>query len=116
VVVAQEPPPSTEAHSPAMNFLVSLGPPAPAFACPDFVGKPLEEARRIIQAAGFTVGETTQVPSAAGVGTVVGQTPAPGSKIGQDATFVFQVAGPPETPTSPPNAVPAETPHPGQKD
>ncbi len=108
VVVAQEPPPSTEAHSPAMNFLISLGPPTVAYECPNFVGQPVGEARRAIEAAGFKVGEVTQVPQGgtAAVGTVLTQTPAPGSKIGPDATFVFHLAGPPENPTAPPSAPP----------
>jgi len=101
-VVAQDPPPSTEAHTPAMNLLISLGPPTPAFECPDFVGKPLDEVRRIIQTAGFTVGEITQMPTnTAAPGTILTQSPAPGSKISQGAAFVFQVAAPPETPTVP---------------
>jgi len=105
VVVAQDPPASAEAHSPAVNLLVSLGPAAPAYKCPDFVGKPLEEARRVIQAAGFKVGEATQVPTAnATAGIILTQTPAPGSKIDPEATFVFQVAAPPESPTTPPGA------------
>ena len=105
VVVAQEPPPSTEAHSPAMNFLISLGPPAAAYECPNFVGRSVAEARRTIEAAGFKVGEVTPIPTNAAVGTIVNQTPAPGSKMGPDATFVFQVAAPPEnlpTPTGTP--------------
>jgi eukaryotic-like serine/threonine-protein kinase len=111
VVVAQEPPPSTEAHSPAMNFLISLGPPTAAYECPNFVGKPVEEARRTIEAAGFKVGEVTQIPQggAAAVGTVLTQSPAPGSKIGQDATFAFQVAAPPENLAQPPSAPPSGT-------
>jgi len=106
VVVAQEPPPSTEAHSPAMNFLISLGPPSAAYECPNFAGKPVEEARRTVEAAGFKVGDVTQIPQGgtAAVGIVLTQSPAPGSKIGQDATFVFQVVGPPESPTAPPGA------------
>ena len=103
VVVAQEPPPSAEARSPAMNFLISLGPLTPAYECPNFVGKPLEEVRRVVQEAGFKVGEATTVPTTtAATGTILAQTPAPGSKIGQDATFVFQIAGPTESPTTPP--------------
>jgi len=108
VVVAQEPPPSTEAHSPAMNFLISLGPPNVAYECPNFVGQPVGEARRTIEAAGFKVGEITQIPQggAVAIGTVLSQTPAPGSKIGPDARFVFEVAGSPENPTAPPSAPP----------
>src|SRR5579885_3575424 len=39
-VVAQDPPPATtDLQSPAVNFLVSMGPQPPAYLCPDFRGK-----------------------------------------------------------------------------
>jgi len=115
VVVAQEPLASAaEVHSPAMNFLVSLGPLTLAYACPDFVGRPVEEARRTIGAAGFKVGQVTQIPTnAAAVGTILTQSPAPGSKITPGAAFVFQVAAPPANPPMAPVAPPSNPPRPG---
>jgi beta-lactam-binding protein with PASTA domain len=111
-VVAQEPPPTAQpARSPAVNLLVSLGEPAPAFVCPDFVGMNIERARNQISAAGFTVGDVkvqappapsaaasgavpvpgAPVSSAAPSGTIVSQSPAPGSKISAGMVFSFTV-------------------------
>jgi serine/threonine-protein kinase len=96
-VVAQEPPSSaSEVHSPALNVLVSLGVPPQYYKCPDFVGRPLEEVRAIIQKHGFKIGATTMIPTT-GIpsGNIVSQSPQPGSRIESDAEFSFQVAGPP---------------------
>jgi len=112
-VVAQEPPPTAQpARSPAVNLLVSLGEPVPEFVCPDFTGMTLARARNAVTAAGFTVGELkAAVPgvppptpgaspssaspstpaSAVASGTIVGQSPAPGSKISAGTAFTFTV-------------------------
>jgi eukaryotic-like serine/threonine-protein kinase len=115
-VVAQEPPPTSQpARSPAVNLLVSLGEPVAAFVCPDFVGIPLARARSSIAAAGFTVGDVkiaaAQTPApapgapappaapplpspasqAVPSGTIVSQSPEPGSKILAGTTFAFTV-------------------------
>lgn len=93
-IVAQDPPAaSTEIHSPAVNFLVSLGPAPPAYVCPDFVGMQLNQARELIQDGGFTIGHVNPViGSTAPSGTIVGQSPQPGSKILGGDSFTFQVA------------------------
>jgi serine/threonine-protein kinase len=93
-IVAQDPPASTsEVRRPAVNLLVSLGDPTPAYVCPRFVGMPLTQARSIIEGSGFKLGQVTSAPAAPGFGDVIlTQSPAPGSKISPDATFEFQVA------------------------
>jgi beta-lactam-binding protein with PASTA domain len=93
-IVAQDPPASsTEIHSPAINFLVSMGPAPLAYVCPDFVGKRLDDVRGIIQNGGFTISHVNPViGSTAASGTIVGQSPAPGSKILAGDSFTFQVA------------------------
>lgn len=97
-VLAQDPPPSTaDVRSPAVNLLVSLGDPTVAYLCPSFVGKPLADARRAIEKAGFKVGEITPTPAAATKDTILTQSPPPGSKIGPDTVFTFQVASAMET-------------------
>jgi eukaryotic-like serine/threonine-protein kinase len=93
-VVAQDPPPETTAvHSPAVNILVSLGDQPPAYVCPSFVGRPINDARQNLEKAGFKVGQVIPVskPSVP-PNTIVGQTPLAGSKIGPDAEFNFQIA------------------------
>ncbi len=93
-VVAQDPPPSTaEVHSPSVNFLVSLGDIPAAFVCPSFVGQPLAEVRPSLEKAGFKVDQLTPIPTEdKPKGTILTQSPPPGSRIGPDTVFSFQVA------------------------
>jgi len=106
-VVAQDPPPAkAEVKSPAVNLLVSLGDPPAAFMCPNFAGQPLAEARRVLEKAGYKIGQVVPVPTtAAAADTILSQTPPAGSKVDPDTVFVFQVAGPPQ-PVAPPVALP----------
>ncbi len=94
VVLAQDPPATaTEIHSPAIDFLVSLGPAPVAYVCPDFVGMRLDRVRGAIESSGFTIAHANPViGSTAPSGTIVGQSPAPGSKLLGGASFTFQVA------------------------
>jgi beta-lactam-binding protein with PASTA domain len=92
-VLAQDPPPlSTDVHSPAVDFLVSLGEQPPTYLCPSFLGQLLPDARRTLEGAGFKVGQVTPF-AMEGVArdTIIGQTPRPGSMIGPEAVFNFQV-------------------------
>lgn len=93
-IVAQDPPASTtEIHSPAINFLVSMGPASKAFVCPDFVGMKLDLARAAIQRAGFAIEQASPLAgSSAPSGTILSQSPAVGSMILGGASFTFQVA------------------------
>lgn len=93
-IVAQDPPPTVgEVHSPTVNLLVSLGEPPPAFVCPSFIGQSLNEARRVLERAGLKVGQATPIPTdAASVGTILTQSPPPGSKVGPETVFSFQIA------------------------
>src|SRR5579875_2544873 len=93
-VVAQDPPPSTtEIRSPAINFLVSIGENTQAYVCPDFLGKRLDTVLPLVQRAGFSVSKVTPITgTAAPPGTILGQTPVPGSKISAGDSFTFQVA------------------------
>lgn len=112
-VVAQDPPPAkTDVQSPAVNILVSLGGSPVAFMCPSFVGRPLDEARRAVEKAGFKIGQVIPVPLPQGgtaVNTILSQTPQAGSKIEPETVFTFQVAAPPQ-PVAPPEALPLSPP------
>jgi eukaryotic-like serine/threonine-protein kinase len=115
-VMAQEPPASAaEVHSPAVNFLVSLGPEPPAYECPSFVGRPLAEARHFLEEHNLKVGTITPVPKeGVPLNTIVSQTPDAGKKVDADTEVTFQVAGPPPSPTpavpaSPPSTLPPAT-------
>jgi eukaryotic-like serine/threonine-protein kinase len=93
-VLAQDPQPqSTAVHSPAVDFLVSLGAPTPAYECPNLRGQPLAQARQQLEAAGFQVGQVVSLPSASSSpGTIVAQSPPAGSKIAPNTVFSFQVS------------------------
>jgi beta-lactam-binding protein with PASTA domain len=91
-VVAQDPPPASEAHSLAMNFLVSLGErPVEDVLCPSFIGRSFPEVRRVLEKAGFKVGGVTTIPTTdATKNAILSQSPPPGSKIGPGTKFDFQ--------------------------
>jgi len=97
-VVAQDPPAAkADVKSPAVNLLVSLGETPATFLCPSFVGRPLAEARGVLEKAGFKVGQVVPIPTTvAPADTILGQTPPAGSKIGLDVAIDFQVAAPPQ--------------------
>lgn len=93
-VVAQDPPPATtDLQSPAVNFLVSMGPTPAAYLCPNFQGKPVGVVQAQLEQAGFQNIKVTQAQSQ-GVpqGQILQQSPLPGSKITSDTEFDFQVA------------------------
>jgi serine/threonine-protein kinase len=109
-VLAQDPPPTkAEMQSPAVNILVSLGEPPPAYMCPSFVGRLFSDTSKVLDKSGFRIGQITpvatdQIPA----GTILTQSPLGGSKIGADAVFSFQVAGPASS--VPSDAAPPATP------
>jgi serine/threonine-protein kinase len=91
-VVAQDPlPATTEVRTPAINLLIS-GELPPAFLCPRFIGQPIAAVRRILEKNRYLVGQVTPVVTDSAVkGIILTQSPPPGSKIGSDAVFSFQV-------------------------
>lgn len=93
-VVAQDPPPATtEVRTPTVNLLISGGDEPAAYLCPRFVGQPINEVRRILVKSGFKVGEVAPLATDSGSpGVILTQSPPPGSKIGSDAVFSFQVS------------------------
>jgi eukaryotic-like serine/threonine-protein kinase len=92
-VVAQDPPPATaEVRRPAVNLLISGGETPPAFLCPQFIGQPLAQVRRVLEKNGFKVEQVTPVTTNGGsTGIILTQSPPAGSKIGPDTAFSFQV-------------------------
>ena len=93
-IVAQDPPASsTEIHSPAVNFLVSLGDRTAAYVCPDFTGMKLDQVRSQIASAGLNISKVNLVAgNTSPSGTILNQSPAPGSRILAGDSFTFQVA------------------------
>jgi len=93
-VVAQDPPPATtDLQSPAVNFLVSMGPEPPAYLCPDFKGKFIGVVQAELQQAGFQNIKVVSIQSpSVSAGTILQQNPPAGSKVTPDTSFEFQVA------------------------
>ncbi|MGE5327225.1 MAG: PASTA domain-containing protein [Deltaproteobacteria bacterium] len=92
-IVAQDPPSeNTAVRSPAVNLLVSLGPPAVEYLCPNFVGRSINDARQEILKAGLQVGQVTRVTAPTGASNIIlAQSPPAGSKLTPDVVFTFQV-------------------------
>ncbi|TAM84606.1 MAG: PASTA domain-containing protein [Acidobacteria bacterium] len=93
-VVAQDPPPATtDLQSPAVNFLVSLGPTPAAYLCPNFQGKPVGVVQSELEQAGFQNIRITQAAVAGALqGNIIQQLPLPGSRVTPNTVFEFQVA------------------------
>ena len=98
-VIAQSPPPAAEGvASPKVNLLFSAPEETPAYVMPSYMGRPLAEAMRALQAAGLKVGavhsvvqDPTQVPSIA-PGMILRQSVAPGQKVMAGTTIEFDVS------------------------
>ncbi len=83
-IVAQRPEPD-ENMADAITVLVSAGPHEISYSCPDFVNKPLEEAKELAKKMGLLV-ETR------GQGTIVsGQKPRPGTSVRSGETIYFEM-------------------------
>jgi serine/threonine-protein kinase len=93
-IVAQDPPASAaQVRRPAVNLLISLGDPTPAYICPRLVGITLTQARQAIESSGFKLGAVTAVAGTPGpAGVVLAQSPAQGSRISPGMAFDFQVS------------------------
>jgi eukaryotic-like serine/threonine-protein kinase len=100
VIIAQDPTATSAAvRGPGISLLISLGSVPAAYSCPSFIGQPLADARPRLEKAGFKIGQVIAVegqspPAQAGrpPGTILSQSPPPGSKIQAGTTFDFQVA------------------------
>ncbi len=94
-VVAQDPPgDSGTAVSPKVNLLVAAEPAPKAFIMPDFVGRFLPDATAQIEMAGLHLGNVTDIAGATGAqpGTILRQTPAPGTRVTSDSQINFDIA------------------------
>lgn len=93
-VVQQEPAPgSTNATSPHVDLLVSLGARPPGYVMPGLAGLPVAEAKARISAAQLKVSRVIYSPlPGTAQGTVVGQTPPRGSRVQPGDDIELQVA------------------------
>ncbi len=93
-VVQQDPAPgTTDATSPHVDLLVTLGSRPPAYVMPGFYGTNLAEAESKLAAAGLKLPKITlaEVPGAAH-GDIVGQTPGRGERVDDSTVIELQVA------------------------
>jgi serine/threonine-protein kinase len=88
LVVGSDPPgESVLPRGSAVSLLVSTGLGVEEFVMPDLIGRELNGARRQLEAIGFHV---IVPPAAPSVGSIVSQTPPPGSRVTRDALVLLQ--------------------------
>lgn len=94
MVLEQSPAPgATDASSPHVDLLVSLGPEPPAYVMPGLVGMALADAQQKLAAAGLKVTQVTPLPGGgAPLGTVIAQLPAKGARVEPGTSVELQVA------------------------
>jgi beta-lactam-binding protein with PASTA domain len=103
-IIAQSPAPGAQGvASPRISLLYAVAPPEPAYAMPDLTGMPLADATGLVTASGLkTLSVTTVFSSPAdavpnqdfhpAAPFVIGQTPAPGTRVTPGTDVSLQVA------------------------
>ena len=92
-ILLQEPKSGARASSPRVDVLVPQGPRPPALVMPFFIGLSGVETQRQLGSAGVRNVRSTPVPSPQWpVGTVIEQSPAPGSRLATDGQVEIKVA------------------------
>jgi len=92
-VLLQEPKSGAQASSPRVDVLVPQGPRPPAVVMPFFIGLSDVETQRQLNSAGVRNVKSIPVPSPQWpVGTVIEQSPAPGSRLATDGQVEIKVA------------------------
>lgn len=93
-VLEQDPPAgSTNATSPHVDMLVSLGPKPPTYVMPGLAGLPVTAAEQLLSSAGLKVVNVTPMPlTGQAPGTVTSQLPARGTRIEPGTGVELQVA------------------------
>jgi eukaryotic-like serine/threonine-protein kinase len=110
LIVQQDPLPGTkDATSPKVSVLVSLGAHPLAYVMPDLTGMTINEAERMLGAAGLPAAKIQFVPSpAASSGTVVSQDPVRGARVDLSVSVTINVGE--EAPVGTPSASAARRP------
>lgn len=93
-VLEQSPfPGSSNATSPHVDLLVSLGAEPTAYVMPDLSGLALADAQQKLATAGLKVAQVTPLPGGgAPLGTVIAQLPAKGARVDAGTAVYLQVA------------------------
>ncbi|HEV2490922.1 MAG TPA: PASTA domain-containing protein [Candidatus Acidoferrales bacterium] len=94
IVLKQDPAPgATNASSPHVDLLVSLGPEPAAYVMPGLTGLTLADAQEKLSTAGLKVSQVTPLPGGGvPLGTVIAQLPAKGARIEPGTSVELQVA------------------------
>lgn len=93
IIVQQDPAPGTSnASSPHVDVLLSLGPRPKAYVMPDLVGLSIAEAEAKIAAAGFPPAKLTVHVLSGAPGAVAAQTPSPGARVDASTAIELEVA------------------------
>ncbi len=114
-VLSSLPPAGTPLPAEAeVRLLVSLGPAPQRTLVPDLKGTSPEEARRLLELAGLQAGQEETLPSPLPEGTLLAQSPRPGTVIETGAPVVTARAAHPEVllPPAPPEPPTPEGPEP----
>jgi serine/threonine-protein kinase len=91
LVVATDPPAaSVLPHDQPVGLLISTGAGEESYVMPQLVGRQISGARRQLEALGFRVLTPPATPS---IGTIVSQSPPPGSRITRATTITMQATG-----------------------
>ena len=92
-VAKQDPTPGTsDAASPHVDLLVSLGPRPPAYIMPDLLGLSLADADARLGSAGLKAGKITVKPVPGAIASVTAQAPRPGARVDSSMTIELEVA------------------------
>ncbi|MEA1964271.1 MAG: PASTA domain-containing protein [Candidatus Aerophobetes bacterium] len=94
-ILAQDPPPEVEiSRERGVNVLVSLGKREPHFCMLDFREKKLEEAKALLEKIPLNVSKIREVSSLEREGVIIGQSPAPGSKVSSKTSIEILISAP----------------------
>jgi beta-lactam-binding protein with PASTA domain len=92
-VIVQEPPAGSTAVSPRVDVLVAGNEPVTSYVMPSLVGLEQADAQRILTANGLRLAKVDDVTDSGSLkGSVIGQMPARGTRIGGDTTVEISVA------------------------
>ncbi len=90
------PPASGALEPPEMQARAWVNSPTAApsdLGCPNFQNRPYVQVRQELEAAGYRMGRVSFIPSSSlPVGTILAQTPAPGSQVARGTAFSFKVS------------------------
>ncbi len=96
-IISQDPPAGSEViREEGVNLLVSAGPESLKFMMPDFRGEKIKKVSRFLQNIPLSIAKIKEVPSSEEEGTVISQSPPPGSMVDENTGIELEVSTGPE--------------------